>query len=863
MLTEVKERKEAEAEYREAVDQGHSAVLAKQTQQSASLYQVDLGNLGAMQEAVVKVTYLRLLDTFARTLEFSHTATWVPPYLSAADLAQPPDRVLASAPKFSTDVSYKLSYEVRIVSPAGVRSVDCAQDGAVVRDGEVAAAAVGFGAAVAGGGGGACCKVVTLTDQVSDPAKDFQLLIELPEAAAGARSKLLLQSCKRGAATKTVALAAFIPPLASSPLSEAAAAAAATKAAGGDSAAAGGAAAKKEIIFVIDCSGSMGGDPIQQAREAALYFVKDLPAGAGTTFNVVLFGSTWRLMYPESRPYDGATEKQAVTWIEANVDANMGGTEILATLQSFYGTPVRDGYERQVIFLTDGGITGSEEQQVYDLVDPNSAAAPPAARRTAVFCLGIGHGVHRGLLHAMSSRTGGAVQYVTESADIVKKCGFLKKCALSADALTRPRLVARSCLLRLAPAALPPRIFGGEPVHVLAEVLKAQPGAELVLTAQGRDGRSVELPLPLDPSAAVPGEALAVLHGMSYISALYAGTSHLHVTPDGSPQEPPPDAETVKAAVIKAAVEENLVTPETAAVGVLLQRDPLDPAAVKRLEVPLKVPHGRKLWEAASQQQQQQMPMAMFCGSAAPMMMSAAPMMMRSMMPMQVEEGEEEDDAPVAACAMPAPAPAPMAGATRNKRLVGGRTAPMDKMAFASALPPPPPPPGGAVFDAVPFGPAVCGMAAPDDAGAAEHGVVAMDVDELSGSGGDANVLRRLNKERTTEGWWHSSDRLLALLTARRLAAEQSSGSAVQQSDDEVRARLVKTVADAKPDALSAEKWATLLVLAYLKRYMSADHAAWEGMESKATVWLLHGGGTWPAACKSIGVTVLQAMKLL
>jgi len=53
------------------------------------------------------------------------------------------------------------------------------------------------------------------------------------------------------------------------------------------------------------------------------------------------------------------------------------------------------------------------------------------------------------------------VQYVLGSTDIIKKCGFIKKCALSPDVLSQPRLMARSCLLRTAPTCLPPRVFAG------------------------------------------------------------------------------------------------------------------------------------------------------------------------------------------------------------------------------------------------------------------------------------------------------------------------------------------------------------------------------------------------------------------
>jgi hypothetical protein len=81
--------------------------------------------------------------------------------------------------------------------------------------------------------------------------------------------------------------------------------------------------------------------------------------------------------------------------------------------------------------------------------------------------------------------------------------------------------------------------------------------------------------------AGLQGEAYAVLHGLAWVSSLMAGTSPLHVGQDGEqvPSQPSPAA--VKEAVVRAACAEHLITRYTAAVGVLLQADPLDPYAVK------------------------------------------------------------------------------------------------------------------------------------------------------------------------------------------------------------------------------------------------------------------------------------------
>ena len=81
------------------------------------------------------------------------------------------------------------------------------------------------------------------------------------------------------------------------------------------------------------------------------------------------------------------------------------------------------GWERKIIFLTDGAISHNQTETVFNMVSPRpssdsaigndltaggaapAASAWDAAQRTQVFTLGIGHGVHRPLLDGMASRS--------------------------------------------------------------------------------------------------------------------------------------------------------------------------------------------------------------------------------------------------------------------------------------------------------------------------------------------------------------------------------------------------------------------------------------------------------------------------
>lgn len=54
---------------------------------NGSLFSVHLGNLKSNTRAVVRLGYLRRLDSAGATLEYAHTATWVPPYFTAREIA--------------------------------------------------------------------------------------------------------------------------------------------------------------------------------------------------------------------------------------------------------------------------------------------------------------------------------------------------------------------------------------------------------------------------------------------------------------------------------------------------------------------------------------------------------------------------------------------------------------------------------------------------------------------------------------------------------------------------------------------------------------------------------------------------------
>jgi Ca-activated chloride channel homolog len=112
----------------------------------------------------------------------------------------------------------------------------------------------------------------------------------------------------------------------------------------------------RETIFVIDTSGSMGGESILQARNALDLALADLRPE--DSFNIIRFDSSFAKLFPESRKADAVSISEARRWV-SRLQAS-GGTEILPALRAALAQDVERSAVRQVIFITDGAV-GNED----------------------------------------------------------------------------------------------------------------------------------------------------------------------------------------------------------------------------------------------------------------------------------------------------------------------------------------------------------------------------------------------------------------------------------------------------------------------------------------------------------------------
>lgn len=164
-----------------------------------------------------------------------------------------------------------------------------------------------------------------------------------------------------------------------------------------------------ELIVLVDRSGSMGGSRIAMVKETLDLILHSLPARC--FFNIVSFGSSFSKLWPASRVYSQQTLSEASSHV-SSIDANMGGTEILAALQDVLSAPLTAALPRQVFLLTDGEVSNA------DAVIQSTAKWAHQAR---VFTFGIGNGASRFLCRGIARAGGGETEFILNNSEISAK----------------------------------------------------------------------------------------------------------------------------------------------------------------------------------------------------------------------------------------------------------------------------------------------------------------------------------------------------------------------------------------------------------------------------------------------------------
>lgn len=385
------ERKAAEQEYEQAIDEGNTAILLEKS--SEGLYTINLGNLMAGEEAVVRYRYAEPLVREQGQLRLVIPTAIAPRYGNSESAGLKPHQI----PGVDLGVSYPLALSIDVLG-------DLAKATLYSPSHPLSSAAIEHGIRI------------KLNKGWLD--RDFILTLE----DAGSSNVSIVKD-----GDQRVAMATFCPTMSDvdirCPLS---------------------------LRLAIDCSGSMAGDSITQARQAAIKVIETLRSE--DEFDITCFGSQHRHVFGELRSADGRHISQATRAL-VGLDADMGGTEMEDALRSTSKlSSERTGGD--VLLITDG--------EIWKI---GSLIAMAQKSHLRYFIVGVGSSPSHVTLRQLAKETGGAYEAVSPNEDI--ELAVLRQFTR----MRQPRATNLAVAWPVTPlwsTSLPISLFQGDTLHVYA-----------------------------------------------------------------------------------------------------------------------------------------------------------------------------------------------------------------------------------------------------------------------------------------------------------------------------------------------------------------------------------------------------------
>lgn len=176
----------------------------------------------------------------------------------------------------------------------------------------------------------------------------------------------------------------------------------------------------KDVIFVLDTSGSMWGEKMEQAKEALKFCLNRLRPK--DRFNVITFNSKVSLFKNNLMGATKGNVKSALEFVDGL--KVKGGTNINDALVSALKMHTHPDRPKMIIFLTDGEASAGEDDPkkiLQNLPGVNTL-------KSRIFVFGIGEDVDTQFLNAVSQAHRGSAEYVLPNENIgIKVASFYQK----------------------------------------------------------------------------------------------------------------------------------------------------------------------------------------------------------------------------------------------------------------------------------------------------------------------------------------------------------------------------------------------------------------------------------------------------
>lgn len=342
------EKQEAQDGYEKALEEGDAAVMLEETE--PGLYTMNVGNLLPGEKASISLSYSMIYRWSGDQLRFMLPTTISPRY---GDSPHSPHQI----PESSLTVENNFSLKVEVYGSLKRAQFVCPSHKVNLSNNVENT-------------------VISLDAEKASMDRDFVLNIKAPN-----NQRSFVLSGVDGAGVAAIAsFQPFFPGLRQpKPLN---------------------------LAIVVDCSGSMLGDSIAQAKQALDSILEGLQSH--DKISIVAFGSTTNVFSKKLLPCTAENIKKAKSF-SGELDANLGGTKIDLALKDTY-TVIGEGEAADILLITDGGVANW-----------SSVVTKAQSSGHRIFTVGVGSSVAEAFVRELASKTGGECELVAPCEGMAEK----------------------------------------------------------------------------------------------------------------------------------------------------------------------------------------------------------------------------------------------------------------------------------------------------------------------------------------------------------------------------------------------------------------------------------------------------------
>lgn len=262
----------------------------------------------------------------------------------------------------------------------------------------------------------------------------------------------------------------------------------------------------REIVFVLDTSGSMSGEPIEASKAFMQEALNTLRPN--DYFRIVQFDATPREY--TAGPVPASPDRIAAAHAFISGLTAQGGTELAPAVDQAFGVRQQPNTLRIVVFLSDGYI-GNEADVLCELSRVMGSAR--------VYAFGVGSSTNRYLLSEMARRGHGIARYIDPTETSLEAARALAH-RIEAPVLTDISIDWGNLHPTDVTPAILPDLFAGDSLRVMGRFANVR---DAIVTVHGKvNGREATLPVHvnLTPQTGDQASAIPVIWARSQISDL-------------------------------------------------------------------------------------------------------------------------------------------------------------------------------------------------------------------------------------------------------------------------------------------------------------------------------------------------------